>query len=203
METGSGLSRREVLIRLSGAIAAATMAVRRGLPAGSGIKRPSPGISAVGAENAHFFTSQEREVIATVADHIIPTDTVSAGARAAGVHEWIDFVVANSPLPIQQQWRLGLAALDRASEQVAGHRFLGLEYEQQRKLLEHFAEREDAPMTPGERFFVLAKEATVNGYYTSEIGLVKDLQYGGGAYVSEADTACPARAEPHSKRDTQ
>ncbi len=58
---------------------------------------------------------------------------------------------------------------------------------------EWFAEREEAPVNPGERFFALAKQATVNGYYTSEIGLMKDLRYRCAGYVAAPDGSCPAR----------
>ena len=194
-----GISRREVLKNLTGAIAVAALAPWRGsalvgaMAVPSGIRTPQPAIPAVGTENASFFAPREKEMVATVADLIIPTDEVSPGARAAGVHDWIDFVVANSPAGVQQRWQEGLAALDRASEESDGKKFLELEPELQRRLLERFAGREDSPATPGERFFVLAKEATVNGYYTSEIGLLKDLKYQGATYVSEPDTSCPAK----------
>lgn len=193
------VGRRDVLKSLTGAIAAAALAPWRGsalcaaMPAPSGIKTPQPVIPAVGTEKASFFSPREKEMVATVADLIIPTDEVSPGARAAGVHDWIDFIVANSPCEVQQRWRDGLAALDRASEENGGKKFLELEPEQQRKLLERIAERGESPATPGERFFVLAKEATVNGYYTSEIGLLKDLKYQGATYVSEPDISCPAK----------
>ena len=158
-----------------------------------------PTITATGTAKTHFFTGEEKEAIATVADLIIPTDEVSPGARAAGVHEWIDFVVANSPTDTQQQWRDGLAALDRSSLENTGQRFRQLAQEKQAQLLKHFAEHEFAPTTPAERFFALAKEATVNGYYTSEIGLVKDLRYAGGTFVDGPETHCPARSAQGTK----
>jgi len=167
--------------------------------AASGVKVPVPTITATGTAKTHFFTVEEKEVIAIVADLIIPADEVSPGARAAEVHEWIDFVVANSPTDVQQKWREGLAALDRASLESTGRRFRQLPQEKQVKLLEYLAEHEFAPMTPGERFFALAKDATVNGYYTSEIGLVKDLRYAGGTFVEGPETHCPARSAQRAK----
>jgi hypothetical protein len=198
-------SRRDVLRKLCAAIGAAAAAPWRTAAPGSaqpssGIEMPSPSVPAVETEKTRFFSAEEKEMIATVADLIIPTDAVSPGARAAGVHDWIDFLVANSPSPVQERWRAGLAALDYASEGRAGRKFLALELERQRKLLEEFAQREDAPLTPAERFFVLAKEATVNGYYTSEIGLMKDLRYQGDRRVAQPDTSCPG---PPAKRAAQ
>jgi hypothetical protein len=199
MECNVDVTRREALGKLCGAIAAAALApwsgaeARGAKPLPSGVKTPAPTIPASGAEKLHFFTSEEKELIATVADLIIPTDEVSPGARAVGVPEWIDFVVANSPVSVQQQWREGLAALEQVSLEAAGQRFLQLLPERRRNLLEQLAQREFSPATAGERFFALAKEAAVNGYYTSEIGLRKDLQYQGGSYVEGPEAECPAK----------
>ncbi len=194
----SGLTRRQVLINLTAAIAAAALAPDRRAetahaePVPSGIKTLDPAISALGTDKLSFFSPEEKQVIAAVADLIIPTDQVSPGARAAGVHDWIDFAVANSPQKVQLQWREGLAALDHFSSEKMRRKFLELDPAGQQKLLEQLAEREDAPLTPSERFFLLAKEATVNGFYTSEIGLMKDLRYQGGSYVAEPVVSCPA-----------
>jgi hypothetical protein len=201
--TGDGaLTRREVLSKLATVIVAAAVARWRELggaqaaPLPSGVRIPLPTLPATGTANLHFFSSHEKELLATVADLIIPTDEVSPGAREGGVHEWIDFVVANSPPAIQQQWREGLAALDRLALDATGRKFLELDPPNRERLLEQLAGREFAPETPGERFFVLAKEATVNGYYTSEIGLVRDLRYQGGTYVGQPDWNCPTHVSP-------
>jgi hypothetical protein len=39
--------------------------------------------------------------------------------------------------------------------------------------------------TPRERFFVAAKHATIHGYYTSEIGIHKELRYKGNTLLAE------------------
>ena len=206
VERTKGISRREVLQNICGAIAAAGLAPWRASPAhaspgASGIKVAVPSVPAMGTGKSSFFSPVEKEMVATVADLIIPTDDISPGARAAGVHDWIDFVVANSPPEVHERWREGLATLDRASEESAGRKFLQLDAEHQRALLAQFAEREEAPVTAEERFFALAKEATVNGYYTSEIGLMKDLKFKGGTYVAGPETSCPASAAgPHVAR---
>jgi len=210
MQLNAEISRREVLERLCCVLATAAWArwsevaarsaeqctVRyRAEVLPSGVKAPVPTITATGAANTHFFTAEEKELVATVVDLIIPTDEVSPGARAARVHEWIDFVIANSPADVQQQWREGLANLDRLSLEGSGQKFQQLAQENQSKLLQHLAEREYAPTTPAERFFALAKEATVNGYYTSEIGLMKDLRYAGGTFTEAPDSQCHGRGE--------
>ena len=44
------------------------------------------------------------------------------------------------------------------------------------------AQNEEKPATDLERFFVTLKSMTVDGYYTSEIGIHKDMQYQGNEY---------------------
>src|SRR5437667_368907 len=46
------------------------------------------------------------------------------------------------------------------------------------------AAHEDHPTTDLERFFRTLKQMTVNGYYTSAIGIHQDLQYQGNTYLS-------------------
>ena len=41
------------------------------------------------------------------------------------------------------------------------------------------------PQSELERFFVTLKHMTVNGYYSSEIGIHQDLEYQGNTYLSE------------------
>ena len=188
-------TRREVLKRLTGAVAAATLARAHVLRAATGSPatgRPALAVGASDAPVAHIFAAEEKEIVATVADLIIPSDEVSPGARAAGVQDWIDFLVANSSAEVQGRWREGIAALDEASRQARGKKFLELAGSAQRELLQQLAEREESPATAVERFFVLAKEATVDGYYTSEIRLMQDLKYQGATYVDEPEAACPA-----------
>lgn len=46
------------------------------------------------------------------------------------------------------------------------------------------SEQEGNPQTELERFFATLKAMTVNGYYTSAIGIHQDLQHEGNAYLS-------------------
>ena len=39
--------------------------------------------------------------------------------------------------------------------------------------------------TPVEKFFITAKQATIHGYYTSEIGIHKELRYKGNQILAE------------------
>ena len=56
---------------------------------------------------------------------------------------------------------------------------------QQISLLKAISRNERRPRTIEERFFVAIKSLTVDGYYTSAIGIHQDLQYKGNAYLKE------------------
>ena len=123
-----------------------------------------------------FFTATEYETLSRLADLIIPpTDT--PGAVAAGVPEYIDYVVHTNP-EHQPHMREGLIWLD---QQSPGKRFIELPEQQQIDLLAPLsaaADREDLN-PPGASFFRMLKSLTADGYYTSQIGLVQELGYKG------------------------
>ncbi|HTF36757.1 MAG TPA: gluconate 2-dehydrogenase subunit 3 family protein, partial [Blastocatellia bacterium] len=52
-------------------------------------------------------------------------------------------------------------------------------------LLKEISKNERSPQTVEEKFFRTIKNATVDGYYTSEIGIHKELHYKGNAYLKE------------------
>lgn len=51
---------------------------------------------------------------------------------------------------------------------------------------------EAQPQTGLERFFLTLKQMTVDGYYSSEVGIHQDLEYQGNTYVAEF----PGRTHP-------
>jgi len=145
----------------------------------------SPGASVPAAEGGRFFSPQEMETIAAISDLIIPTDEHSPGARAAGVSGFIDLMVSESSNEIRALWRDGLAAVDRMSELQFSAAFNRAGQEHQISLLKAISRNERRPKTIEERFFVAIKSLTVDGYYTSPIGIHQDLRYKGNAYLKE------------------
>lgn len=145
----------------------------------------SPGAAVPIVEGGRFFSHQEMETIAAISDLIIPTDEHSPGARAAGVSSFIDLMVSESSNEIKALWRDGLAAVDTMSELQFSAAFNRAGQEQQISLLKSISRNERRPRTIEERFFVAIKSLTVDGYYTSAIGIHQDLQYKGNAYLKE------------------
>lgn len=122
----------------------------------------------------HFFTQEQFEMVAEIAELIIPaTDT--PGAKEAKVNEFIDLMLADCYYEKDQQnFVAGLERLQNESKIQYQKPFMQLSPQQQSSLLKQEAGQD--PNGPG-RFFRIMKELTLLGYYTSEAGATKALAY--------------------------
>lgn len=122
------------------------------------------------------LTSEQGELVATIAEHIIP-ETDTPGARAAGVHVFIDKMLAEHyPPAVRQRVLDGLADIDARARRDCGGPFIRCSADEQRTLLtridqEAFAEAREPS------WFRTVKELTLLGYYTSEIGATQELRH--------------------------
>jgi hypothetical protein len=137
------------------------------------------------AQPLKFFTEDENRAVIEMSERIIPADDHSPGAKAAKVSEYIDLIVSESPEPTKQTWREGLAAIDKMSRDKFGKSFADATADQQIELLREISKNERSPQTVEERFFRTIKYATIDGYYTSEIGIQQELHYKGNTYLKE------------------
>jgi Gluconate 2-dehydrogenase subunit 3 len=145
----------------------------------------APGGPSQNLEAPRFFNPQELATISVVSDLIIPADEHSPGAKAGGVPVFIDLMVSESPYEVKALWRDGLAAVERMSQQKFSIAFTSAPVEQQVSLLKAISKNERKPKTIEERFFVAIKSLTVDGYYTSQIGIHQELHYKGNAYLKD------------------
>lgn len=141
--------------------------------------------AAAKAKPLRFFTDEENKTVIEMSERIIPADDHSPGATAVQVNEYIDLVVSESPDATRKTWREGLAAINKMSSAKFGKPFADASVDQQIELLKDISKNELSPQTVEERFFRTIKNATVDGYYTSEIGIKKELQYKGNAFLKE------------------
>ncbi len=113
-------------------------------------------------------------------DRIIP-DTDIPGAVAAGVPNFIDYMVRDSLTDAEVSLiRDGLRQFDTDAREQHGQRFVALELDQQVQLLSDLDKKMIFPFYPPGRalpFFALFKELTVVGYFTSEVGATVALNY--------------------------
>lgn len=137
------------------------------------------------AQPLKFFTEEENKTVIEMSERIIPADDHSPGAKAVRANEYIDLVVSESPETTRQAWREGLSAINKMSREKFGKPFADASADQQIALLTEISKNERSPQTVEERFFRTIKYATIDGYYTSEIGIKKELQYKGNSFLKE------------------
>lgn len=130
-----------------------------------------------------FFNSEQMQTINMLSEVIIPADEHSPGARAARVYEYVDEIIAGGSDEQKAFWVEGLASLDKMAKGEHGKEFTGCAQDQQRALVDRISQHEEHPMTFEERFFVAVKNATVDGYYSSEIGIHQELDYHGNTML--------------------
>jgi len=116
------------------------------------------------------------ELVATLAEHIIP-QTETPGARAAGVHRFVDTLLTDHyPAAERDRFLAGLAGVDTQAQSRYGKPFAQSATGQQLALLR---ELDAAAYAAGRGedtwFFRRMKELTLVGYYTSEIGAMQEL----------------------------
>jgi hypothetical protein len=141
--------------------------------------------SAAKPQPLKFFNQQENQTVIEMSERIIPADESSPGAKAAKVNEYIDLIVSVSSDEVKKSWRDGLAAVNTKSREMFGKEFAAANEEEQIQLLNEISKNERSPQTVEERFFRTIKNATVDGYYTSEIGIKRELKYKGNSYLKE------------------
>jgi hypothetical protein len=141
--------------------------------------------AAAKSEPLKFFTDEENKTVIEMSERIIPADDHSPGAKAAGVAAYIDLIISESPEVTRNTWREGLAAVNKMSREKLGKPFADAGADQQIELLTAISKNEKSPQTVEEKFFRTIKYATIDGYYTSEIGIHKELHYKGNSFLKE------------------
>ncbi|MEZ4700230.1 MAG: gluconate 2-dehydrogenase subunit 3 family protein [Rhodothermales bacterium] len=138
-----------------------------------------------------FFTEHEWRTVKLLADLIIPKDDRSGSATDAGVPEYMDFMMIDSPNR-QTPMRGGLAWIDVQCRKRYGAPFADCTAAQQTALLDDIAYPESAPegVEHGVAFFTSFRDLTASGFWSSKMG-VEDLQYMGNTFVPEW-TGCPS-----------
>jgi hypothetical protein len=115
---------------------------------------------------------------------IIPADDRSPGAKEARVADYIDLLLSESEPEVTLQWLGGIDELDEEATTRFSQPFAKIQPAEAESLLTEISRNELKPQTPLETFFVMAKHAAIHGYYTSEIGIHKELHYKGNQLLA-------------------
>ena len=121
-----------------------------------------------------FLSKAELDWLAALVDTIIPrTDT--PGASDAGVPAFIDRRLSGNA-QLARIFREGMKELDAEAQSRFGASFAAVTPEQRVELL---TPRQETP------FFRAMKALTIDGYYTSEAGLTRELGWHGNTFLHE------------------
>jgi hypothetical protein len=116
----------------------------------------------------------QMEWVGKLVDLIIPrSDT--PGASDAGVPAYIDRIL-NRNARTKASFLEGMTQLDAAAQRKYGSGFSALSLQHQTEILTSISDGQ---------FFKLAKDLTIDGYYTSKPGLTVELGWNANTYLSE------------------
>ena len=152
------------------------------LPGSSGLVQLGCGSDGYKPE---FFSALQLDMVDALSELILPSDDHSPGARAAKVARYIDVMVADGSSDLQAGWNSGLEAVSELAKQRFGRDLIDCDAGQRDAIVAEMANNEDDPRNAAERFFGRLKQMTIDGYYTSEIGIHQDLGYQGNTAVDE------------------
>ncbi len=127
-----------------------------------------------------FFGADEMKTLARVVDLIIPrTDT--PGAADAQVHFIIDGN-ARARTSFGAAMRSGLTSLNGEARKKDGKAFVELSETEQIALLTLFMNEQG---TSRASFFKMVKDATIDGYYSTQEGLKTELGWNANTFLKE------------------
>jgi len=136
-----------------------------------------------------FFKPEQFATVNLLAEMILPTDD-EPGANEAKVADYIDFVVFSArefEPSMQREWIEGLTFLDKESQKQFGKSFHAASATDRVRLLTEMSlpERDPTAHHEGYTFFRLVKDMTIEGFYTSKVGLIDVLNYQGMNYMAD------------------
>jgi hypothetical protein len=122
------------------------------------------------------LTAHQNETVVILTELIIP-ETDTPGAKAARVNRFIDRVLAVAKAENREPFLRGLDWIDQRSRVLFGTNFADTDPANQTRLLTRLSTETDSDREDqlGVEFFRAIKSMTINGYYSTEIGLRQEL----------------------------
>ncbi|TDE43250.1 gluconate 2-dehydrogenase subunit 3 family protein [Flavobacterium rhamnosiphilum] len=123
------------------------------------------------------FSATDEEVLAEFADIIIPTTASSPGAKAAGLGAFIPMIIRDCyPAKMQQIFASGMKDMQAKCLKDFNKDFMTMTIDERQKLMGELKDEaiatEKAPS-----FFLIARDLTILGYFSSEIGCTQAREY--------------------------
>ena len=125
-----------------------------------------------------FLTQDEVLLVEAACERILPSGN-TPGATDAMVVKFVDQMVAEFYLPEDQQYfSQGLEELKAQSQSTISKNFVDASPSQQDQLIQQQAEAAKVMASDGSKhFFLMLKELTILGFFTSEVGATQVLNY--------------------------
>lgn len=178
-------SRRAILKQLAGAATVALPILGQN-PAPENHHSPSPVTKQEAAAYRYtYFDPEDVRTLDALTETILPADEHSPGASAARVCEYLDVIIADASPETKHLWKQGIQAANDLAANSFGKSFADCSSEEKIAVLSEVAGSEDPHGTFEEQFFHALKRATIDGYYTSKIGIHQDLEYQGNEAMHE------------------
>ena len=173
----NGLSRRDALRALATTIVAAGT-LDRLLAQQVHQMAAQSAVASGGAYSPSALSPHQYRTVERLADLIIPIENGAPGALEAGVPAWIDMLAGVND-QLKSIYVDGIAWLDAAMKRRAGMDFAAASPSDQTGLLDLIAYRgnESPDLGPGIQFFAWVRRMTVDGFYTSRVGM-RDVYLG-------------------------
>ena len=190
------VSRRDVLKSLSRGVVAGS--VLRVIPAEAAAYAHAliQADKTAGTFKPKYFSDHQYKTLRALCQAIIPADGNSGGAVEAGAPEFIDLLTSENP-DYQLVLGGGLMWLDGICTDRFGHNYIDCTSAQMTSLLDLIAYRKNAMIDPsvsqGIEFFSFLRNLTLDGFFTSEIG-IKYLGYIGNTHLKDFP-GCPPVTE--------
>ncbi len=122
------------------------------------------------------LSAHQNESVIVLTELIIP-ETDTPGAKGARVNRFVDGVLSEAKAEDRTKFLKGLSWVDERSRALYGKDFTGAAAADQTALLTRLSAQgnPDKEEPLGREFFEVIKGMTIDGYYTTEIGLRKEL----------------------------
>ncbi len=133
-----------------------------------------------------LLNPHQNETVITLSELIIP-QTETPGAKAARVNRFIDAVLQKAKPEDRDSFVRGLTWVDDHSRRQFKNDFVAATPAQQTALLTELSRSDDVPaeLRIGADFFRAIKSLTIDGYYTTEIGLRQELGDNGQLFLAQ------------------
>lgn len=123
------------------------------------------------------FSASDESILAEFAEIIIPTTSACLGAKAAGLGSFIPMMIQDCyPNNLQSIFATGLKSMDDKCFAKFGKNFVTASEQEKNSIVSEIRDEAIANKRKAS-FFTIARDLTILGYYSSEIGCTQAREY--------------------------